>query len=205
MIVDFLIVGGVLFWALLLLVSLALLFFEENGRFGASLTLVVSVILALLLFGDLWVYVKANPVISVLFIPVYMSCGIMWSIIRWFILMFKMRCILERMRNKFLCENGILDNKIPDKLSSEWSNVINDCDLFRFYGLSYNDLHKRIIPPKFERNLNAITTWALLWPWSILWTVLGDILINVTKEIIRRLGILFQRLSDWMFTGFEDK
>ena len=56
-----------------------------------------------------------------------------------------------------------------------------------------------IEPPQVRDHRRKVGTWMGYWPFSLLWSMMGDVLTRAWKFIIRRWSGLAQSMSDRMF------
>jgi hypothetical protein len=50
-----------------------------------------------------------------------------------------------------------------------------------------------------SRNSGVGCDWVLLWPWSMVWTLIGDGLIELVKWFVELLSSIYQRMADYVY------
>jgi hypothetical protein len=151
---------------------------------------IIITILLLVFAGDLGKYVLGNPWLLAV-IPAWVATGLVWSLPRWFIFLRKGFSKFKEISKKYdlTTEDGrskfILD--YPYNQAS------------REYGFVYGYKKAELVPPTAKRNTGRITSWVLLWPWSMVWTLIGDGLIELVKWFVELLSSIYQRMADYVY------
>jgi len=201
MITEFMMVGGLLFWGFLFLISLTLIACVESEQsWGWGLFLLVVVGAVLMLFSDAWVWVKENPLLVVGLIVGYMLVGVAWTIPRWIIFLRRVRTKLKQARVRFCDKNGLdcgPGERLPQEHWKAWSDEV--CWRFVRYGISFDADKGELNPPSFSVNRDMIIVWAQLWPWSVFWTIFREIVMEFIETVVDWWGQLYGRLSEWFF------
>lgn len=148
MISSLLLIGGVTFWAAVIISFILMLFFingeDEGNGLSATITIIIS---AILFFYFIKIPVKQyiKPEIIIPFICCYLIIGVLWSFAKWFLFLVKKRYALEGKKLKEYSRYDIplvKDNK--DKIilwmvywpwSAIWT-IIND-PVRRFFDFVY--------------------------------------------------------------------
>ncbi len=189
MLIEMFVLGSVAFWALIVVVSLFgfVCAAWDNLWWLGMLTILVTV-LALVLTGNLADYLQ---VAHLWLIPGWLGCGLVWSFPRWVI-------FLRKGKRAF------------DEVVA-WADLATEVGRNQFYrsvrlhqakqdwGFDYRD--DKLYPPQAKEQKGRITTWILLWPWNLIWTIIGDGLVELTHWIVERLSTLYQRIADHVYKG----
>lgn len=143
---TFLAFGTIGFWLLLAATAIAVLSLIE---YEFTITAALSVLASLLLlqfFGDVRIFshLFTNPWLIPVYIAVYAACGILWSVVKWYLLVTENdEENLERTA-QFLRQKGISEIVVPDHLKYEWYFFIRD----QRYSTSYEDLKRSFLKSK---------------------------------------------------------
>lgn len=166
---------------------------ESCGVFALGLFLLVW-----LLFGDLAEWIRPNP-LRLLWYPLsYVVVGFGWCVPKWLI-------FLDKIKRTYIEKLIIfLKGRKTDKLSKDdwkdWSALIG-YNPYYDAGMSFSSATGVLTPPQFSNNKERIAGWVILWPFSMLDTLLGDVLKRIVDKIVSLYKRLFQAISDWMFRG----
>jgi len=204
MLFEFLVVGGVLFWVMLGLASCFLIACVEgdNNSWGVGLVVIVACLVLLLLFGDLREFTPSRSWLLPVSFLGYLAIGVCWTIPRWVLLLRSLRVDLSKVREDFKkSQELLLGEEIPSRLYALWADCVNQ---WRFgkYGISVNFETGVLTPPTFLKNRDRLITWAVLWPWSMFWSLCRDVVVAVVETIIDWWGGAYQRLSNYFFKDF---
>jgi hypothetical protein len=169
---EFLAVGAIGFWALLLLSSIIMSEMMDNNAPGWATIVAIVTVAVLVVFGGFnpITYLAAHPGEVVLGIAAYFVTGAVWSLAKWYFWLVKLRRQIsdadDRNRSRILWLVGVGD-----------------------------------FPPSPGEHKSRIIGWIALWPASMLWTLINDPVRRAAEEIYARLGGTYQSISNRVFQG----
>ena len=176
---EFLAVGTWIFWGLVALSAILMSELIDNAR-GARATLVAVVTLVVLsVLGDFnpLPWILANPGMAVLLVLGYFAVGAVWSVFKWYFYLVRLRRGVEQFRAS---NPHITDpNDLARRLASQ--------------GLPYDEA------PQVRDYRGRILGWMMVWPGSVVWTLLNDPVKWTFEWILDHMGGLMQRISDRVF------
>lgn len=170
MLVEFLTVGGVLFWGAVALVGLLeiLLLSNDHEDSGWPAFILVAALLGLYLFSDAFAGVGWRMALATA--AAYFICGILWSIKKWYSFVVE---ALNRARESYEKTKPTG----PDSSFEVW-------------------IKKQ--KPSAANERQRIINWMTLWPFSFSWWVLTWPR-QVFVQVYERLSTLFDRITDRVF------
>jgi len=209
MFAEFLFIGGVLFWCAFVVVSLVIISAIEGNKGEPKKALAIgsllTFVLALGLFGNLWNYVMEDWRWLLIVLGGYVGLGIIWSLPKCYFMLKEVRNKLSEMKDDFRDDHKIKpDAPIPADKIGDWVKRINNSDPHYSYGVGYDVDAKKIIAPRFNKYRGRLIVWACLWPWSFIWTIVRHPVLWVIEIAVDWMKGLYQRMSDSMFSGFND-
>jgi hypothetical protein len=195
---EMLMLGGILFWPIVIaLFVVAGFFFSETESPFIALVAFLTWFGVWTVFFNLpvpdWKYIAG-------FLLVYPMCGGAYAL-------FKLKIVAERVKkakNNFLKDNTIpefpenMNERDYDKLtllqnkgsgiSQKRFEFFNEMEMYikkhanaRVNVQTEKDSDKLII--KLRNFGHKITTWAVLWPWNIVWTFIDEYVFQIWKYI----------------------
>ena len=200
------VLGGVAFYALLLLAT-ALFFYctENDDSPGWTVFGVVLFILAWLLFGDLLPLLREHPWLAILDVLAWVGIGMAWSFPRWII-------FLKRVVKEYNAAHAsYLTGTTQDYVGSTYVTKPNDeagwiksgsYSFISRYGMSWSK-DGIIQPPAFAPNRKRLVAWVALWPWSFVWTFAREVIVKGLTHLVNFFGGTYQRISAWVGSGLK--
>lgn len=169
---------------------------EGGGIFAAFVFLAAWAV-----FGDLVKVVQSDPRLLLWGTLGYVGVGLLWCVPSWVLFLDKIKRAYSKRLAQFRIDRKIAgDANLAPEYWGSWATCV--CyDPFRDAGMDYNSETGVLTPPQFSNNKERITGWALLWPWSMLDALLGDVVRRGVEKIIELYRRMFQAISDWMFRG----
>lgn len=198
-------IGTFWFWTLLVVES-ALLFWalEEDSGFGATVSLIVTVLL-LQYLGDANVfgYIKGNPLEVVSYVLGYFLFGTLWSFGKWYFFLLNLREKYDEARAFFLKNRNVAGNQIPVSMRNDWKKYWHDQvrSLDHYYE---GAVREEDLIPKARNHKARILLWMTYWPWSMVWTLICDVVKKIFKHIYQALQRWYQRIANHVFRGIEN-
>jgi len=196
MFAEWIVLGSLLFWILLGLISLLLIMFVEEEAGGPGAFVLGLFLVAWLLVGDLPELITTKPWHIAGLAVGYIAIGVAWCWPKWLFLLNRLRIEYKNELARFLKRNNA--EEVTEELRESWSSIVESSWKWN-YGMSFSAETGKLTPPSFEKNRSRLIVWAAYWPWSMFWTLLRDPI----KWIVDLCGELFQKTSEWMFRGFE--
>lgn len=172
MLVEFLAVGGVLFWgAIGVVIALEILLLSnEKEDSGWPTFIFMATLLGLYLFSNAFSGIGWREMIAAA--AAYLLCGVVWSVKKWYSFVVEAR---DRIRQQY-------DTRKPTGPDSSFE--------------SYAKSRK----PSAADERQRIVTWMTLWPFSFSWWVLTWPR-RIFVQIYERLSTLFDRITDKVFSA----
>ncbi len=190
---------------ILLIEVIAITGYVHNNKGGQATWTVIFGLVLLHLAGVLNLgWVVEHPLSSFLWFLGYLVCGLIWCSIKWKsylhnwapearknIRQAKLRYIEDNSSRLSPEEKDVhrTSNQavaIPPSLSEGWDKHKDS-----------RDVKVWSTAPSPQNHVGEIVTWATYWPFSLMWTALGDWLTKLFKYLIYEvLGTFFQRMSD---------
>ena len=143
----------------------------EYGIFSLALTG-----FGLWLFGyvpDVLSFVQTHTKLTVLYILSYFGIGFAWSVFKW------AKQFLDA-NSKELAKIAAKESKTPYEV---YLDYLKDCEK----GIWRDEykLYKNLVNFDLLSRANGVATWILWWPLSIIEYILGDLLVDLGKLIVR--------------------
>jgi hypothetical protein len=222
--------GSAGFWVLCLMMSVLLIIaLEQDSGWWAAILL--TIFAALLAFaGDgvaAFKWLLANPIYMAGGFVTYMLVASVWGVAKWAITVRKLarECkeIYQKSRLHFLSVNsaelppGTEINEttpIPQDLRKKWLSDNSDGDHYNYWlssGLAklFKNIKKnnqnKITAPRASDYKSSILLWMALWPLSVIWTVIDDLIKEIFENIYQYISGWLQRISDSAFSGIIEE
>lgn len=161
---------------------------EENGKLATCSVLATLVLLQL--FGDIkaFTWLSDHPLQVLKYVGLYYLSGTAWSAVKWFLFVRERRERYDERRERFLKSKRVSDGVMPENLKHDWKELVED-----------NDLGK----PEAMQNKSRILMWMTHWPWSLVWTLLDDVVKRIFRELYNAMQRVYRGISDWAYRGTE--
>ena len=173
MLAEFLMASGWVFWAVVFaVIILDAMCLCVDGAEGWAVFLTVAALTGAVLFTDAFAGVRPAALLAIL--AVYLTCGVLWSIKKWY--SFVVDC-----KNEMLRRYNTVVNKTA-KGNETWESFSKDKQ------------------PKAADNKQRIVSWMALWPFSFTWWVLTWPR-HAFTWCYERLTTLFDRISAKVFAS----
>ena len=207
MITILLAIDGIAFLVVLAILSIIFIILsavDEPSPQGSSIVLLITLALATL-FTDAGPAAWASPWLTLSYVGGYFAIGCIYSIfLRWPLYLYGLRRETQAARKEILSRHGIeasdlTKNKVALK---DWTSKIYE--IGRYNGMRVND-DGILTPPQYHDNKARVLTWAILWPWNILWVCVRKPIIWIFEELLNLqiLKRISQAMSNWMFKDFN--
>lgn len=190
----------ILYFALLF-IAVVFLFVSiaHDSPIGALLTLVVGGAVAHFLLGyNLYQLAVDNPAVTYSVLAGYFPVGVLWALLKWYLLLTKVRDEFLEEKDKWMRDN--LSNLSADKMEEEWR--------LRSSGKKTRKSEGDYFIPKLEKptaskNKSKIVSWIAYWPVSFIWTMIADFVQGLARRIYQKISKVFIKMSDKVFEGVE--
>lgn len=199
-----------LWFVLIFLSSCFIICSLEYDNSGGATATFIGTILLLTFLGDLKpiAWIAANPWGFLSIIGLYFVIGAIWGVIKWTFYNYKRLEQYENEKSQFLRNHGVLNTKtVPENLKVDWNKYLTESSIWRIsYTVGWGNpkQYKIQIAPIPWENKNRILTWMIYWPWSLLWSLLDDLVRNIFKRIQRMLNSFMEWISHIIFKHVEN-
>lgn len=201
-------VGTFWFWVLLVASSGFLFWSLEGDRgFGATVTLLATIFL-LQTMGDIRVldYLKGDPWKIGYYVFGYFLLGVVWSFGKWFFFLIKLREKYYEVRDDLLKRNNVAianGDAIPSNLRNAWKACWLEFVRRSDYGFYTKIMAEEDLIPKARNHQKRILVWMTYWPWSMVWTLICDVVKKIFTNLYRILQRWYQAIANYVFRGIE--
>lgn len=189
MLFEFLIFGTLWFWIAAIIFAAVVVVAIDNDRGLLATVALLAFVAALVLFGDFnpFPWLMRHPWAGVLLILAYFAIGAGWAIVKWWFYCTDMARKYREARFRFLEQNGVQGDAIPDHLREKWRE---------------NSRFSDRGPPNVRQNKSRIMLWMTYWPFSMFWTLLNDPIRRVFRHIYEYISGILHRISERAFAPF---
>jgi len=174
MLLEFLAVGTWGFWVLLAIASITMSEMLDHDSPGYATVVALVTAAVIVFFGGFnpisWI--KANPTDFGLYAVGYFVAGTLWSVFKWYFWLLNIR-------------RKIMEYKAVYPLATR-------SDL-------YNEGLPTDFPPQVSKYKSRILGWMMLWPASMVWTVINDPVRHIFEWIYDHIGGGMQAISNRVF------
>jgi hypothetical protein len=208
MITILLAIDGIAFLAVLAILSIIFIILsavDEPSPRGSSIILFITLVLAVL-FTDIGPMSLAQPWLITLYVFSFFVIGCIYSVfIRWPLYLNGLRRQLIKAKLEILKDGGFASGDLitpSHKFFKKWSIKVYDIGCSS--GMHVSDDGK-IVPPQYQENKARLLTWAMLWPWNILWVLVRKPIVWIFEELLslQILKNICQAISNWTFKDFN--
>lgn len=205
MITEFFVLGGVMFWLAVAILSIAFVaLVEYDEGWPLALGILTVVVGAAFFLSPLGPAMWKHPWWSLAVIPGWVTCGVGWTFFKWTRLMAALRSRLKRAIAEFGKEHN-LSVKFPigavDRPKfADW--LMRSAYDLRRYGLRLDTDTGLMDLPGFYYNRDRLITWAVLWPWSIIWTIIREMFFELIEWFVDSFRKSYEAITNWFFKDF---
>jgi len=201
-------------WWVLLFAEFIFLFACVEYEWGvAGILSGAGVALLLWLGADINIFLVAfyHPIFTVLSFVAYLVVGIFWSLFKWKrYLNDSVKRLDAHVASKVAAYLAILKGK-PDEVIRWWTKNGNGESLSEHKEAWIKELKEGRLPdafmgaylassyeyknlPTLSENKDRIASWLMLWPWSMGWYVLHDIIREIGHKIVTSLRKIYEKV-----------
>ena len=197
MFVEWIIVGGLLFWLLAAVITFIMVVSMHNRNEGLAIFVMFISLLVWFLAGDLRTHMPSNPLDYLLAPVFYIIVGLVWAVPKWTLFLWSIKEEYISRLAEFKKKHNITTKGIPEEYQNKWKEGAN-YGWLQESGAFYRD--GKLTPPQFSKNKERIVGYVFLWPWSMLESLIGDVLKRIVNWVIELCSSVFQSVSNWMFS-----
>ncbi len=176
-------------WVLVTTVFMWFLVCTANEWFSFGIVPLLLLAIGLTIFGDarflslLWSW-------HILWlIPAYLLTGVGWSMFKWFSFVRNKLISYNERKAAWLKAKGLEDLTCTEQ-AAKFRDFIKRHTEFWIY----DD-----ITPQASKEKNRIIGWMSYWPWSVLWTIFADLIIDLFNNIFRWCRGIFDYITSIAF------
>jgi len=182
--------GTFWFWALsIIFLITAIVFTEQESGIGALITLAIYAFYIQLLAKVNFVgWILEQPLNFLIAIGSYLIIGLVWSCVKWWLLVSYIAEIQKDKWATFLKNHNLSkDTKtLPQNLYKDWENK-----------------KKSFEKPLFRHNKNKITLWVTYWPLSMVYSLIRDFLVKITRQIVIHFQGVYEKITSNAFKDLD--
>lgn len=181
-------VGTLLFWVLVFVVCVIITALVENEK-GAWAT--VTAIATAILLNWAWKVpiiqsINEHKLAAVLWLLGYYALGVVWGFIKWTLFVHKMVGVYNEFKANFLKENKATE--LTPELAAKLKDKIDG-------GYGYSSSGIKVAIPTASENKGRIIRWMTYWPFSIIGTLLNDVVRRLWHHIYQVLSTTYDRVA----------
>jgi len=197
MVHDFITFGGVLFWIIVSIITLAIAAEINSEKVGTAVVTLVGTFAAIIAFTDVntsvWPSLAAHPMYIIYGFLCYLALAVIWATIKWRVFYLpKIFDAYDEYRRSWLAQKGLKDMPADQQTRDAFSSAARSAGV----DVSYTRM--------VRNNKARITTWMVFWFFSLIETFLGDFLQRVFASLYKAVAGLFQRMSDGMASKYSE-
>lgn len=160
---------GIWFWTLVVLEFILLTWFVEQEWPAPSVLSVAVFVVLLWWLADIpiWTWIKENPKLLALYVLYYIIAGIIWSFIKFYFALNRMRGIVKDLKKNWKQDASQDQPTFKDYLSRQYPYKAMD------------------VNPENEGTISKLIFWSAFWPVSLFWTILNDPIRKFFKWLVK--------------------
>lgn len=191
--------GTLWFWLLLLVdfVIITALVEHEEGIWATVVAILTVVGLNYAWKLPIISSIKTNPGHTALLVFAYFALGAGWSLVKWLVFLHKKNFAYEDVKADFLKKNNALT--LTPELAAKLMDYLDELNRFKVVEDCVT-----ATPPEAHDYKAMLTRWATYWPFSIIGTLLNDVVRRSWTYIIRLLQSTYQRMANYVFRKAAD-
>lgn len=121
----------------------------------------------------------------------YLVTGMVWTVFKWW-------RYARRTRTKL--QDWLIRNPVPTGQDPAQFYIRASKNVKFLTGIQYLDGKFKLLASQHK---TRIIRWLALWPFSMLGTLINDLMIRLWETIYELLGGVYQRISDFVFADVE--
>lgn len=202
---------GLIFWILLVLSSIAIIASIENDSPSWATSTIALMFAILYFFSDFSVRYTwhFDWRFAATYLIGYIIIGIVWSVFKWLLSLSARRerwdeAVSEYKKQNQIDPKTVVSKKDPAlieymKVNHREFLIVPNSSVWAPSG----NLNSAYLEPRPEPNKARIILWMTYWPWSILWSLLDDIIRGIGRNLYRWLKSLYESMATWMFSDIS--
>jgi hypothetical protein len=177
-------IGTLWFWVALvvLLVVITVVVESESGTWATVVTVGSLLGINYLYKLSLFTLAVSNPSHTLGLLLVYLVAGVVWSLIKWYFYLHERLKEFNESQAKFLKDNKATE--MTPALAAQFTGS------YSYTGIPTAKGHKA-----------DLTRWATYWPFSVVGSLLNDVVRKTWVYIFDLLQSTYQRMADSMFAS----
>jgi hypothetical protein len=197
MIQPFVIVGSLAFWGLAALFFLISVIALSSGRTGRAYASVLgfAIFLVALTDANLVNWLKTNWLVTLEYTGAYLAIGAIYMVFRWRMLSANVARIYQTIRDEFLKARDIQEITTDREKADLREQTYLNAELRKL---------DAGVPLLVRENKARNTNWMVLWPFSMVEYVVGDLLVNIVDGILQGLSGFMQNITNRHFAKFSE-
>lgn len=187
--------GSIWFWIVLAIaaISIIILVEVEQGGWATFALLVGAFLINWIAKGGLLTTLTAHPWVAVKYVVFYFLIGCGWGMVKWFFFLHKRLSKYNEYRQKFLRENQATE--LTPALAKKFLKWLADVQLY-----NYNQNAKITAEaPLAKDHKGDIIRWMSYWPFSMIGTLLNDVVRKAWKHIYNFMAKAYDAVSSYVF------
>src|SRR5208337_2928127 len=184
--------GTIWFWILSFAVFCVITALVENDEGVWATVVFVGSVLSLNFLSKLPIIdtIKQNPVRVLVCVGVYFLAGMAWSIVKWYFYVHNQIVKYNDWKVSFLKDNNV--TAMTPQLAAQFLKWLRDSYDARNAGITGQT-------PEARQHKGSLTRRATYWPFSIIGTLLNDVVRRAWEYIYEMLQTTYQRIAESIF------
>lgn len=194
---EALVVGGVLFWGIMVLWLLLLWWSTEtdHGLLGFLSIVAYGCVLQWAFKVDVIGWILSHPSVTIAFLVFYLFVGAGWSFWRWYLFVKDQFEPYTKARADWLVSKNITNfSCIPENLKDEWGKYLKD---------SW-EREELCTPPLVRDHKSRIMRWIGYWPINALTWAFNDMIRRFVKMVYEAIHDWLQAVSNRVFASVKN-
>lgn len=183
-------------WAAALILLCVFIALTEGEHWGWATTMFVGIFATLGIFGvfNLWKFTLQHPLQLLYYVGMYVVAGAFWGAWKWYRFCVKSRKHYEKAKADFLKANHV--TQLTPELRVEWTEKLKHQEGYGRYATV-------IGIPEAKNYKEKIINWMYLWPFSVLGSVVADLIIRLWDNVYKWMGNVYNNIAKAVWRGVE--
>lgn len=197
---DIILIGGFWFWALVIVVNIALIALVEFEKAGFSILVLLATLGLFQFASDFnalnWVW--HNPWTFAGCTIIYFVLGVLWSFMKFGSYCKRQRRDYDTLKRRFLESKGLGKEVliVPDELKSDWLKYATE------KGPRY-DKSYYLRGTDAAEHKGRILNWVGYWPWSFIFTIFNDPIRRICNYLWEWLKDVYAQIAKSAWSGVD--
>jgi hypothetical protein len=193
----FFVFGTLWFWVVsVAFFGLMIYWTEDDSNFFAGIGLAASV-WTMASVNDFSII--ANPMLWVKWAAIYFVLGTVWSFLKWFSYLHRVKDELRKLKDKFVTKTRVVlreDGTFEDADFAGFADYLGD---EHYLGYGHTIETRADVVPTMADKFGDLVRWIVWWPFSAFWTILNDPIRRLAEFIVRRFRSIYEGLAARVF------